>query len=97
MPRRDLRPGPDDPYPTETPTLLTALVQRRFTETGWTLTTVAARAGLSVATVSAIKNGTRGKRPRPATLTRLARGLELPEDTLLRLVRRSPGTGHDAR
>jgi transcriptional regulator with XRE-family HTH domain len=72
-------------------------VQERFTETGWTLTTVATRAGLSVATVSAIKNGTRGKRPRPTTLRRLACGLDLPEDTLLRLVGHGPATNADAR
>jgi transcriptional regulator with XRE-family HTH domain len=58
-------------------------VRRRLAETGWTLTIVADRAGLSVATISAIKNGTRGKRPRRTTVVRLAHGLELSEEDLL--------------
>lgn len=96
MPRARPRPPLDDPYPTDTPPPLSTFVQKRLAETGWTLMTVATRAGLSVATVSAIKNGTRGKRPRPGTLVRLARGLDLPEDTLLRFTRRRSDT-YDAR
>lgn len=92
-PLRALEPYPRD----DAPQSLSTVVQRRLAETGWTLTAVATRAGLSVATVSAIANGTRGKRPRPTTLARLAEGLGLPEDDLLRLVRRRLDADSPAR
>jgi transcriptional regulator with XRE-family HTH domain len=46
---------------------------------GLTLDTLARRSGLAIATIAALRAGTRGKRPRPATLQRLAHGLGLPE------------------
>ncbi len=62
---------------------LTQLVAREMARQGLTLDAVARAGGLSVATVAAIRAGTRGKRPRLPTLHRLARGLGIPAETVI--------------
>ena len=62
---------------------LARLVAAAMAERELTLATVAARSGLAVATVAALRAGTRGKRPRRQTLQKLARGLDVPEEELL--------------
>jgi transcriptional regulator with XRE-family HTH domain len=61
----------------EAPDALGGLVARTMAERHLTLQAVAARGGLSVAAVSAIRSGSRGRRPLPSTLDKLARGLDL--------------------
>jgi len=68
-------------------TTLAEVISVRLAETGWTLAQVSERSGLSVSTVCALRIGTRGKRPRTDTVEKLARGLDLPPDQLLELVR----------
>lgn len=48
-----------------------------------TLAQVASRGGLAVATVAALRAGTRGKRPRTHTMDKLARGLGVPVEQVL--------------
>ena len=62
---------------------LTQLVARVMARQGLTRDAVARAGGLSVATVAAIRAGTRGKRPRLPTLHRLARGLGIPAETVI--------------
>ena len=62
------------------------LIRRHMADHGWTLQTVAERSGLSVPTIWALREGTRGKRPRRETLSRLADGLGVPVDALLSAV-----------
>lgn len=71
---RKLRPsGVDNP--------LQELIQRRLTERGWSYGQVARRGNLPRSTVYYLATTpTQLRPPRPATLARLARGLELPAD-----------------
>ena len=59
---------------------LARFVAATMAERALTLATVAERGGLAVATVAALRAGTRGKRPRPETLEKLAHGLGVPRD-----------------
>jgi transcriptional regulator with XRE-family HTH domain len=61
---------------------LAELVRRRMNELGCTLQTVSARSGLSISTIWAIREGARGKRPRPTTIVKLAAGLQVPVEQL---------------
>ena len=64
-----------------------------------TLAAVAARGGLAVATVAALRAGTRGKRPRPETLEKLAHGLAVPVEQVLAaasLPEQSPAAAREA-
>ncbi len=84
-----VRPGKESSraHSTEVPAArgggLTQLVAQEMARQGLTLDAVARRGGLSVATVAAIRAGTRGKRPRLPTLHRLARGLGIPSETVI--------------
>jgi transcriptional regulator with XRE-family HTH domain len=62
---------------------LAVLVEARMADQGWTLRDVADRAGLSIASVWALRAGARGKRPHAETLRKLALGLDLPEDVVV--------------
>lgn len=70
------RPDPDDATPDGA---LASLIAREMRRQGLTLDALARRSGLAIATIAALRAGTRGKRPRAATLQRLALGLGLPE------------------
>lgn len=72
-------------------TKLGEVITARLAETGWTLAQLSERSGLSVSTLCALRMGTRGKRPRTDTLEKLARGLDLPRERLLELVRDAGG------
>jgi transcriptional regulator with XRE-family HTH domain len=61
---------------------LAALIAREMRRQDLTLDMLARRSGLAIATIAALRAGTRGKRPRPATLQRLAVGLRVPEDDI---------------
>lgn len=61
-------------------TALGRLVATTMAEGNLTLDDVARRGGLALATVAALRAGTRGKRPRPQTLQKLALGLGLPQE-----------------
>jgi transcriptional regulator with XRE-family HTH domain len=61
---------------------LAALIAREMRRQDLTLDMLARRSGLAIATIAALRAGTRGKRPRPATLQRLAFGLRVPEDDI---------------
>lgn len=78
-------------------TALQLLVERVMEQNDWTLERVALRGGLSISTVSAIKNGTRGVRSSDKTLKKLARGLELQEKVVLEAAgRRAPADPESA-
>lgn len=62
---------------------LARFVAAAMAERGLTLAAVAARGGLAVATVAALRAGTRGKRPRRETLEKLAHGLGVSEQAVL--------------
>jgi transcriptional regulator with XRE-family HTH domain len=61
---------------------LSTIVATKMSANGWTLKEVADRAGLSVGTVWAIREGIRGRRPNSFTLIKLAQGLDLPPEEL---------------
>jgi transcriptional regulator with XRE-family HTH domain len=58
------------------------LITREMRRQDLTLDQVARRSGLAIATIAALRAGTRGKRPRPATIARLAAGLGLSPDVI---------------
>lgn len=61
---------------------LGTVVATTMASNGWTLREVAERAGLSVGTVWAIREGSRGRRPNSFTLIKLAQGLGVPPEEL---------------
>jgi transcriptional regulator with XRE-family HTH domain len=63
--------------------LIRAVMDRR----GLTLQSVAERGGLSISAVATLRSGVRGKRPRLATLQRLAAGLGVDEDVVFAAAR----------
>lgn len=73
----------DRPAPAATSAGLARFVAATMAERQLTLAAVADRGGLAVATVAALRAGTRGKRPRPETLDRLAEGLGVPHERVL--------------
>ncbi|HEU5034167.1 MAG TPA: helix-turn-helix transcriptional regulator [Mycobacteriales bacterium] len=56
-----------------------------------TLQQMARRADVSLATVAALRAGTRGKRPHPTTLTKLARAMSVDVGELIAAVSRTRG------
>lgn len=64
---------------------LADLIRRRMEANGWTLQLIAERSGLSLATVWALRDGSRGKRPRSATLLKLAKGLQIAPEQLFEM------------
>lgn len=71
---------------------LSALIRQRCAERGWTLSGVARRGDLPVATVHALKRDEHLRQtPRPDTLERLARGLELELEVVQRAAALSVG------
>lgn len=78
---------------------LARFVAAAMAERELTLAAVADRAGLAVATVAALRAGTRGKRPRPETLEKLAHGLGVPREHVLAAASmpdRSPAAAREA-
>lgn len=82
--------------PTSAGSALGRLVAATMTARGFTLDDVARRGGLALATVAALRSGTRGKRPRPQTLQKLALGLGLPLEQVLTAADTSGTTGAEA-
>lgn len=74
--------APDVPAASRPPTALAGLISAVMREQGLTLRQVAEAGGLSIASVAALRASERGKRPRPATLTRLALGLRVPVEVI---------------
>jgi transcriptional regulator with XRE-family HTH domain len=62
---------------------LAALIDDFMTSRALTLQQMAHRTGMSIATIAALRAGTRGKRPHRATLEKLARVMELDVATLV--------------
>lgn len=61
------------------------LIQRRLDDTGWSMRQVADRAGLAPATIEALTAASSRATPRRATLVRLARGLDVAAEHVLRI------------
>jgi transcriptional regulator with XRE-family HTH domain len=72
---------------------LETMIDRFMEREGLTLEAMARRSGLSLATIAALRIGTRGKRPRPETVAKLAHAMGVDA----REVEAAIGGGHRRR